>query len=230
MGAFEEQHPEIRVEVLPSLGSGGGIRALSEGALDFSLSARALKEEEASKGLTATPYARSPLVIIANETVPQDDISLDQLVAIYTGRTTQWDDGTHVRVVTRQPSETDVKVQRDFSPEMASAVDTLMQREGLIVARSDQKNADLIETTPGSIGVASLAQIVSENRRVKLLTFEGVEPTAGLAADLNNTFAKTFSIVVRDDISNPAQRFLDFVYSPDGQEILRASSHYVELD
>ena len=52
--AFSEDHPEIKTVVLPSLGSGGGIKALGAGKIDLSLSARPLKDKESATGLTAT--------------------------------------------------------------------------------------------------------------------------------------------------------------------------------
>src|SRR5512137_2326936 len=58
-GAFEAANPGIRVQVVPSLGSSGGIKAIGEGALDISLSGRPLKEEEKSKGLAAQELART---------------------------------------------------------------------------------------------------------------------------------------------------------------------------
>lgn len=38
--AFEKQHPGTSVEVLPSLGSSGGIKALLAGAVDLSAGSR----------------------------------------------------------------------------------------------------------------------------------------------------------------------------------------------
>ncbi|MDJ0639951.1 MAG: substrate-binding domain-containing protein [Paracoccaceae bacterium] len=227
--AYEEVNPELVIEVLPSLGSGGGIRALTEGALDFSMSARPLKDKEkaAVEGMRAIPYGRTPLVVIANPTVPVDELSLDQLVAIYTGETTQWEDGSPIRIVTRPLSESDVQIQREISPEMANAVDVLMDRDGLVIARSDQLNAGFVEDTPGSFGVAPLAQIIAEDRRVKLIALEGDVPTADLARDPSNDFAKTFRIVVRPDISEAAQGFVDFIFSPEGMEILEANGYYI---
>ena len=43
--------PGIRVEVLPSMGTPGGIKALAEGAIDVAVVARALKPDEKAKGV-----------------------------------------------------------------------------------------------------------------------------------------------------------------------------------
>ncbi len=49
--AFEKQHAGVSVEILPSLGSGGGIKAVLAGAIDIGLSARRLKAKERDAGV-----------------------------------------------------------------------------------------------------------------------------------------------------------------------------------
>ncbi len=224
--SFGTQFPETPIEILPSLGSGGGIRALSEQAIDVAFSARPLKDKEAALGLSAQIYAKTPLALIANRDVPINSLSKNDLVKLYDGTVTTWDNGLQARVITRPPSETDVVLVKAMSPEMAAAVDTLMQRPGLLVARNDQQNVDMVENTPGSIGVATLAQIHSERRPVKILALDGVKPQATLASNADNSFIKTFSFVTRADLSKDAGTFLAFLQSKPGQEILAASGHF----
>ena len=47
--AFAAVEPGVKIQVIPSLGSTGGINAVADGALDFSVSGRALKAEEAPR-------------------------------------------------------------------------------------------------------------------------------------------------------------------------------------
>src|SRR3989338_2515671 len=48
--AFKKTHPRADVVVLPSLGSGGGIKAAIAGSLDVGLSSRPLKDTERAQG------------------------------------------------------------------------------------------------------------------------------------------------------------------------------------
>ena len=43
---------EVKFEVIPNLGTSGGLRALSEGVLDMAVSGRVLTPEELAQGLT----------------------------------------------------------------------------------------------------------------------------------------------------------------------------------
>jgi len=64
--AFAAYQPDLAVEVLPSLGSSGGIRALAGGAIDIAVSARALKPEEEAQGLQAVALLRTPFVFVTS--------------------------------------------------------------------------------------------------------------------------------------------------------------------
>ena len=64
--AFEAAHPDTEIEVLPSLGSSGGVKALLAGAIDLSVSSRALKDAETEKGAIARLYATTPLAVVTS--------------------------------------------------------------------------------------------------------------------------------------------------------------------
>ena len=59
--AFERIHGDVTVKVLPSLGSGGGIRAVQAGAIDIAVSSRPLNDKERKAGVRQllTPKRRS---------------------------------------------------------------------------------------------------------------------------------------------------------------------------
>ena len=71
-------------------GSGTGIEAVTNGSCDIGLSSRALKAEEEANGLTATVVALDGIAVIVNEACPVEDLSLEQIAAIFTGEVTDW--------------------------------------------------------------------------------------------------------------------------------------------
>src|SRR4051794_31449759 len=52
--------PHPTVQILPSLGTGGGLAAAAAGAIDVALAARGLNDAERTKGLQGFSYARTP--------------------------------------------------------------------------------------------------------------------------------------------------------------------------
>ena len=61
---------ETQIEVIPSLGSSGGIRALGDGVLDLAVSGRPLKPDEKSKGLKVGLVIRTPFVLATSHPNP----------------------------------------------------------------------------------------------------------------------------------------------------------------
>lgn len=223
--AFAADRPGTTVDVLPSLGSTGGIDALLAGVVDVAVSSRALKDEERAAGAEGQTYARTPLAIVAAPGTPVDAITTAELEAIYDGSMTQWPDGATIRVVLRPETETDTLLLRSLSPEMDRAMDAAYARQGLVVASNDQENADTLEDLPGSIGVVALGQLTTEGRGLRVLALDGVRPSAALAADGGYGFAKELLMVLRPDSSPLARDFAAFVRSPEGRAILSQTDH-----
>jgi len=223
--AFRKTEPGVKVVFPRNIGSSGGIRAAMAGKLDIGLSARPLSPGERDSGGRQTAYARTAFVFAVNPDVQRSDIALAEVIAIYAGRKTVWDDGTDLRLVLRPASDTDTTVLRGISPVMADAVDSSQKREGLIVATTDQDSADAIERTGGSFGTTTLALLVSERRKIRVLSLSGVMPTKKTVRDGTYPYTKTFYMVTRQDPSPTAERFMRFVRSPEGMAILSRVGH-----
>ena len=223
--AFRKAEPGADVIILPSIGSSGGIRAVLAGKLDIGLSARPLSPEEMAQGPRQTAYARTAFVFAVNPDVKRSDTTLAEVNDIYAGRKTTWDDGTYLRLILRPSADTDTIALRNISGEMAYAVQQSQKREGLIVATTDQDCADAIERTSGSVGTTTLAIVVSEKRRIRMLSLSGVEPTTKSVQDGTYPYTKTFYMVTRQAPSPIAARFILFVRSPEGKDILSRVGH-----
>ena len=80
---------KITVEVQQS-DSTTGITSAAEGICD--MASRELKDEETSENLTATEIARDGIAVVVNNDNDIDDLTSDQVKAIFTGETTEWED------------------------------------------------------------------------------------------------------------------------------------------
>ena len=86
--AFQKKHPEIKIRIMPSIGSSGAIQATAQGALDIGLNGRPLTEREAKLGLVVTEYAKTPFVFAVRKDVPVQGLTSKELVKIYSGEMT----------------------------------------------------------------------------------------------------------------------------------------------
>lgn len=223
--AFEAAHPDTEIEVLPSLGSSGGVKALLAGAIDLSVSSRALKDAETEKGAIARLYATTPLAVVTSTGTDAAAVTTPDLAKIYAGTLREWPSGEAIRVVLRPESESDTQILRGLSDDMAVAVDDALKRPGLVSATNDQENAETLERLPGSVGVIALGQIATEGRKLKVLELDGIRPTPGATDPRSQRLIKSLYIVSTAQTAPAAEAFVDFVFSPEGRAILAANDH-----
>ncbi len=224
--AFEKRNPGIRIKVLPSLGSGGSIKALFSGAVDIALSARRLTDAERSQGAVAIEYARTPLAFVTSKRREKIALSLEQVAAIYRGDKQRWPDGTPIRVVLRPESDTDMLYLRTMSPAMDKAVVRALRQEGMLLASTDQDNADLLGTIRGAFGACTIAQIESEKLSLSPLMLDGVMPSVATLASGAYSYSKMFSAVLWHP-NAASRRFIEFLRSAKGSAILKRTGHLI---
>ena len=82
---------KITVEVQQS-DSTTGITSAAEGICDIGMASRELKDEETKENLTATEIARDGIAVVVNNDNDIEELTSDQVKAIFTGETTDWED------------------------------------------------------------------------------------------------------------------------------------------
>ncbi|GEO84407.1 MULTISPECIES: PstS family phosphate ABC transporter substrate-binding protein [Alphaproteobacteria] len=208
------------IEIVPDLGSSGAIRATGDDVIDLAISSRPLKAEESARGLMATAFARTPLVLITSRRAPGSVKSAD-LPGIFAAESPKWPDGSPVRIILRPKSETDTALFIEQFPGMAASIDAARRRPEIPVTVTDQDNATAAEELPGSLVQAGLSQIVTERRNVRLVAIDGVEPTLENFEKGLYPYEKRYYLVYSEKSIAIAQGLLDFLHSEQGQSALR---------
>lgn len=212
------QQSKTNIEVLPSLGSSGGMRALLSGAIDLAVVSRPLKEKE-KKGVQEYLLGTSPFVFAVHRDTKADNLTDSQLIDIYRGKLSRWPDGTLIRRILRPVDDTDWHLMQSISPELAQALEVASKTVGLHLAVTDTDAVSYLERVAGSFGVTTLAIIHAEQRQVKILHYRGVDP-----ADPSNIagypLLKTYRLVTRSDASKEVTNFLDFIFSDQAKQVL----------
>ena len=225
--AFQRAEPKVSIEVLPNLGSGGGVKAVLAGKLDIALSTRALDDKETQHGLRKLHYARTPLVFAVAHDHPKTEIDRARLIEIYSGRNLRWKHGAPIRLVLRPSSDSDTLILKQALPGIVPALNEAYQRPGLPIAVTDQDAADAIENIPGAVGTSTLALLLAEKRKLKPLTVDGVVPSPATLASGAYPFAKELYFVLPAASAPHVQRFIAFVQSRQGARILEKTGHLV---
>jgi phosphate transport system substrate-binding protein len=218
--AFNVREPGVRIEILPSLGSSGGIKAVREGAVALGVLTRRPNEKEADPALVVTEIARTPFVPVANRDVTASGVSLEQAARAYGGEISEWPDGGRLRVVLRPQYDSDTMLLEAMSPAMARALYKSFTLMGMQTGTTDQENADLLEKIPGSFGFSSLGQLLTEKRALKVLALDGVVPSVQALREGSYRFHKPVFLLTRGEPRGALARLVAFIRSPEGSRIL----------
>jgi phosphate transport system substrate-binding protein len=225
--AFAQSHPESKPVILGSIGTSGALKAIPKGAIEIGLASRPLTDDEIKGGLTAVEYARCPTVFAVQSRSKVTGITLAQVGDIYSGKLTQWPDGSTIRLVMRQPNDDNTRQIKQLSPAIEKALLVADQRPGQTFAANDQEAADKMESIPGSIGVTTVALIQSEKRSLRPLSLDGIEPSPKNAQSGRYPMLKSFYFVLPKEPSAAVQEFVKFVRSAPGQKILEQTGHTI---
>jgi len=225
--SFAKANPDTKVSILPSLGSSGGIKAVMAGVIQVAVSSRDLKDAERNQGLVAVEYGRTPFVFATSVSSKIRDLTLSQLVDIYSGKIGQWPDGTRIRLVLRPIGDGDSELIRNMSPDMRQAKTLAEKRPGMPFAATDQENATHIESISGALGATSLAQIITEARQLRALSINGIQPTPANIANGSYPYFKSMYLITYARSALPVQRFVAFVQSSAGRKMLRRNGYWV---
>ncbi len=216
--AFEENNSGVTFTYNPT-GSGSGITAVAEGRCDIGLSSRSLKDEEKAQGLTETTLALDGIAVIVNPGNPVNDLSLETIGAIYTGEITNWkdvggDDQEIVLIGREAGSGT-----RDGFESITGTEDACQYRQELT------STGDVITTVAGNPAAIGYASLASVKETVKALSVDGIVPSEETVQDGSYVVQRPFVLVTKDgtELSKTAQKFFDYITSPEAEEIISSA-------
>ncbi len=89
--AYEKLNADVTVEVQQS-DSTTGVTSAIEGVCDIGMASRELKPEEEEQGVTGQVIAIDGIAVIVNNTNELEDMTSEQVKAIFTGETTEWEE------------------------------------------------------------------------------------------------------------------------------------------
>ena len=88
--AYKELNPEVAIEI-NTTDSTGGMNDAVNCVSDIGMASRALKESETAQ-LTGTTIAMDGIAVIVNNNNPAENLTVEQICAIYTGEVTEWEE------------------------------------------------------------------------------------------------------------------------------------------
>lgn len=89
--AYQKENTNVTVDVQQS-DSSTGIKDAINGTSDIGMASRDISDDELSQGIKSVTIAQDAIAVIVNKDNAVDDITMDEIKAIYTGSKTTWSD------------------------------------------------------------------------------------------------------------------------------------------
>ena len=211
---FMQQHPNVRVEIPPSIGSGGGIAAV--GARKAVLGRVAVKLSNADRevGINYRPFARLPSAFYVNPAVGVDSVTAEQLADIYSGKILNWNElggsDLRIRVVRREDSDSTLTVLRATMPGWKDL--NILERSKM--ATTTQEAVETVREVAGAIGFGPYAKNLEQVLTV--LKIDGRRPT-----DAGYPSSVELALIYTDSTITPAAlSFIEFSGSERARNII----------
>ena len=208
---YAKDRPGEFVEVQGG-GSTAGLQA--NGLANIGMCSRSLTAKE-SLVFTSILIARDGLALVVNRDNPVVNLSREQARALFAGRVTHWSevggkDGP-IRPITRE----------EGSGTRESFVRLVMGNQRIsgraLTQESNGAVKELVKGDPAAIGYMSLG-LVGED--LKAVTVDGIQPTVENVLAGRYNLVRPLLFVTKGAATAAAQKFIDFVLSPQGQTML----------
>lgn len=215
--------------LVSGLGSSAGIEAVSNGTADIASSSRGLNAQEQELGLTTIPIAHDGIAVIVNPDNPVTDLTVDQLRAMYAGQITNWSEvggeDLAIQLVNRDEAsgtrEAFKSIVMDGTP---------FDRRAAVLSGTGQVR-DVVSRSRGAIGYISLGFVESSytDTRVHTVAIDGVDPSEQTIANGTYPISRDLYFFTRDDVSDDARAYIDYVLSDEMDEQVREAG-FIPVD
>ncbi|HBC93172.1 MAG TPA: phosphate-binding protein [Pelotomaculum sp.] len=218
---FTQLNPGVEV-VIAGGGSGVGINDVAAGSVNIGNVSRNLKETDPA-GLVPYTLGYDAVVVVVNPLNPVQNLTKDQVTAIFTGAVTNWSEvgGYDAPIFVNRrtdPSGTMDFFKELFVPEGQAIAETAKQHE------SNGLMLEAVATDANAIGFLSMGYL---NMAVKGISIDGAVPTLDNAKSGAYPYVRPLNMVTNGEAADLAKAFINFAQSPEGQAIV--SSQWIGL-
>lgn len=219
--AFNRAHPGLTVEVPPSVGSRGGIKAAGDGRAVLGRVARKINDSETGLGLSYLPFAKDAVVFAVGEKVEVTDLTPAQLADIFSGKTANWQqvggNEAPVRVLYREEGDSSLSAIQESLAPFASLTFAPQGK----CAYHDHEMISLLNKFPTSIGFATNSCLAKPDNQARPIAVDGAAPTSENVRSGRYQLVCEYALVYKQaKLNDLAKEFIDFIFSDAGKQIL----------
>ena len=224
---YQAAHPDVSISVTGG-GSGTGIAALMNGTVDIANASRQIKQEEIeeaqSNGIDPVEFviARDAIAVIVNPENPINELTLQQISDIYSGKISNWSEvGGDDRPIVRLSRETNSGTHVYFL-ETVLRLDqkdnnTFFSANTLLLPSSEGIIAE-VRQNPNAIGYDGLGYVPHDLKMIAIAEQTGGEYVLPSVETVNNTtypIARDLYMYTAGEPTGMVQIYLDWIMTSD---------------
>jgi phosphate transport system substrate-binding protein len=205
---------------ISATGSGDGIKSVPAETAEIGMSSRELSPTEKGSGIDEHLIAIDGIAVIVNSGNPLSDLTMEQILAIYTGEVTDWQEvggrAGKIAVVSREPGSGTRGAFEEIVKFQDKLVNGAVEFDGTGAVKAEiSRNVDAI----GYISIGSL------DNSVKPINIGGVIPNTGNVVNGSYKIARPFLLLTKNgrSLNTETTDFLEWILSPGGQAIVETS-------
>jgi phosphate transport system substrate-binding protein len=229
---YQTEHPDVRISVTGG-GSGTGIAALVNKTVDIANASRKIKQEETDQakanGVNPVEHiiARDAIAVIVNPNNPVDQLTLQQISDMYSGKINNWSEvGGQDRPIVRLSRETNSGTHVYFLETVLrlgkSDDKTLFSTDTLLLPSSEGIVAE-VRQNPNAIGYDGLGYVPKDLRMIAIAKEEGgpfVLPSIATVNDKSYPIARDLYMYTNGEPTGVVKEYLDWILSDEAQKIV----------
>jgi phosphate transport system substrate-binding protein len=225
--AFEARDASADIMVSGG-GSGAGVKSAGEGTADIGMSSRDLKSTETTSypDLVKHHIADDAILLVVNPANSVESLTLDEVRGIYNGTYTNWNQvGGSDRQIVVVGRDSASGTREFFSEFVMDGEDFIRTQEEF---NSNGGIQQKVSQTPGALGYVGLGYTDGVKPLALNVNGADVEPTLKNITDGTYPISRPLYMLTNGEPEGLAQRYLEFIMSAEGQEIV-ASEDYIPL-
>ncbi|MHB8996105.1 MAG: PstS family phosphate ABC transporter substrate-binding protein [Armatimonadota bacterium] len=230
---FNAVNPGIAVAVSGG-GSGTGIKALMSRSAEIANSSREIKpaEVKAAEAAGVKPVehvvAYDGIAIIVNPANTMNEITLEKLSDLYTGKITKWDDlGAtglgQVQLINRDSSSGTYEAFKELVVTLGGKDAARDFAPGTLNQTSNQGILAMVEQTKGAIGYVGLGYVSDKVKVLKVIPAGGKEaiaPTVETILSEKYPISRPLYCYTNGEPTGDLKTYIDYVKSEVGQRVV----------
>ncbi len=229
---YQGDHPEVHISVTGG-GSGTGIAALVNGTVDIANASRKIKDEETSEaqsnGITPIEHiiARDAIAVIVNPENPVNELTLQQISDIYSGKYKNWNEvGGEDRPIVRLSRETNSGTHVYFLEtvlRLGNKEDKTFFSTSTLLLPSSEGIISEVRDNPNAIGYDGLGYVPKDLKMIAIAKKVGepyVLPSIDTVNDKSYAIARDLYMYTNGAPVGIIKDYLDWILSDEAQQIV----------